>query len=318
MNATGGTTNYTYLWPVSAASQTTATATNLGVGSYIVTVTDTNGCTSTASASITQPTDVTALASAINQVNCFGAATGAATVTAGGGISPYTYLWSNGSTDQSSTNLTAGTYTVTVFDANGCTETSMVTITQPSTALSSSITSSTNPSCEGNTMGTATVTAAGGTSPYSYLWSNGQTTATATGMTAGTYLVTVTDMNGCTSVSTILLSDPTGITATITSSTNNECFGDAEGTATVNATGGTSPYIYLWSTSAGDQTTATATDLPAGQHSVTVTDANSCSAVAIVNITEPTLLIAQIIQTSNITCNAVSYTHLTLPTNREV
>src|SRR5690606_17749386 len=114
--------------------------------------------------------------------------------------------------------------------------TTSVTITQPASALTSSITSSSNPSCEGNTSGTATVTASGGTGLYTYLWSNGQTTQTATGLTAGTYLVTVTDANGCTSVSSILLTDPTGITATITSSSNNVCFGDELGTATVSGT----------------------------------------------------------------------------------
>jgi gliding motility-associated-like protein len=303
VNATGGTTPYTYLWPASAASQTTATATALAFGTYVVTVTDKNGCQKTASVTITEPSVTLSGSATVVDVLCKGSATGSATVTAANGTAPYTYLWSNGSTDKRATGLVAGTYSVLVTDKNGCTFTiSSITISEPATALTAVITSSTHPSCQGSTSGSATVTAGGGTGTYSYLWSNGQTTATATGLTAGTHSVTVTDANGCSKSVTVLLNDPTGVVARISASTNVNCNGGTNGSATVTATGGAGTYNYLWSASAGSQTTATAINLKAGQHTVTVTGTGGCTALAMVTITQPDPLNAVLISQSNISC----------------
>ena len=176
-------------------------------------------------------------------------------MTATNGTAPYTYLWSNGSTDRTVSGLSSGIYGITVTDNNGCTATSSATILEPTSAISSSISSSTNPSCEGGTTGSATVLATGGTGTPTYLWSNGSTSSTATGLSAGTYMLTVTDGNGCTSTSSVLLTDPTGVEATITSSTNVNCHGGTSGSATVSGTGGAGSYTYHWSNS---QTTSTA------------------------------------------------------------
>ena len=299
VNATGGTTPYTYAWPVTAGSQATATATNLASGTYIVTVTDNNGCAKNATVIISAPGAIVATASKVD-VLCTGAATGSVSVATSGGTPGYTYLWSNGSADQTATGLIAGTYTVTVTDANGCIKTASATVLQPATALSASITAQTNPNCQGNSTGAATVTASGGTGLYTYLWIDGQTGATASNLGAGTYIVTVTDANGCTAVASVVLEDPSGVSATITAQNNVSCNGASTGSATVTAVGGSGVYTYLWS---GGQVTATATSLAAGTYTVTVTATGGCTAIAFVEITQPTLLLAQIVSFSNETCS---------------
>ena len=120
-------------------------------------------------------------------------------VTVAGGTTPYTYAWSNGQTSATATNLSANTYRVTVTDARGCTATSSVAVSQPVASLTSSFASSniTTVDCFGNFTGSATVTVTGGTTPYTYAWTNGQTSATATNLAANTYRVTVTDARGC-------------------------------------------------------------------------------------------------------------------------
>ena len=162
-------------------------------------MTDANGCTATASATVNEPTSLTASATG-NPASCNGVCDGDATVTPAGGTTNYTYNWDDGAfqTTATATGLCAGTYNVTVTDANGCTATASFTVTEP-TALTASTTG--NPaSCNGGCDGDATVTPAGGTTSYTYLWDDGsaQTNATATGLCDGTYNVTVTDANGCT------------------------------------------------------------------------------------------------------------------------
>ncbi|MBR9922602.1 MAG: HYR domain-containing protein, partial [Bacteroidetes bacterium] len=297
VNATGGTTDYTYEW---SDGQMTATATSLSAGTYTVTVTDANDCEATASVTISEPTLLTASAATDTDVSCFGGSDGSATASGSGGTSPYTYLWSNGSTDQTATDLSAGTYDVTITDANGCEATASATITEPATAVSVSIINVVNPDCEGTTDGSAEAVGANGTAPYTYAWSDGQTTAIATGLTAGTYTVTVTDANGCEATASIVLTDPTGITASITTSTDVSCNGGTDGEATAIGSGGTAPYTYEWS---DGQMTATATGLPSGEYTVTVTDANGCTATDVVQINEPGLLIVELVSVSHETCD---------------
>jgi SprB repeat len=278
--ATGGVTPYQYLWSNGA---TTPTINNLVAGTYNVTVTDANGCVKTASVTITQPTLVV-LNTSFTNVSCNGGNNGAATVTPTGGVTPYQYLWSNGATTSSITNLIAGTYNVTVTDANGCIKTASVTITQPTTLVIS--TSSTNVSCNGGNNGTATVFGTGGVGPYTHLWSNGATTQSISNLTAGTYSVTVTDANGCTKTTSVTINQPTLVVLN-TSSTNISCNGGNNGTATVAATGGVTPYQYLWSNGA---TTSSINNLVAGTYNVTVTDANGCIKNASVTLNNPALV----------------------------
>jgi len=295
VNPTGGTPGYTYLWSNTA---TTSSITGLTAGTYSVTVKDANNCSTVVSYTVSQPTLLTASISSPTQVACFGGNNGAATVTPTGGTPSYTYLWSSGATTATSSGLTAGTYSVTVRDANNCSTTANVTITQP-TQLNASISASTNVSCNGGTNGSATVSASGGTPSYSYSWSNLQTTATASNLAAGTYSVTITDNHSCTTTSSVTITQPTLLTSAISSSTQVSCFGTSTGSATVAAFGGTSPYSYLWSNT---QTTATVSNLAAGTYNVTVTDNKGCTSTSSVTITQPTALAASISSPTHVLC----------------
>jgi gliding motility-associated-like protein len=298
----GGTPGYTYSWAPSGG--TAATASGLSAGTYTVTVTDANSCTSTQSFTITQPTALVASASSQTNVSCNGGSNGSATVTATGGAGGYTYSWApSGGTAATATGLAAGTYTVTVTDANSCVTTQSFTITQP-TALIASASSQTNVACNGSASGSATVAVTGGTGSYTYLWApSGGTAATATGLVAGSYTVTVTDANGCMATQSFTITQPTVLVASASAQTNVSCNGGSNGSATVAVTGGAGGYTYSWLPTGG--TAATATGLAEGTYTVTVTDANGCTASQSFTITQPTVLDGTTFKT-DVSCNGGS------------
>jgi gliding motility-associated-like protein len=302
----GGVAPYSYSWN-SSPVQTTPIATNLAAGSYVVTVTDANGCVQSASATLSQPSTPITVSTYVTNVSCFGNSTGTVSVSTSGGTAPYTYAWNTSPVQTSTTvaNLSAGTYVVTITDANGCTQTASAAVTQPAAALNGNITGQTNVLCYGNATGTATVTTTGGTSPYIYSWNTTptQTTATAINLAAGIYTVTITDASGCVQTKAITITQPsTGLTAAITGQTNVLCYGNASGAATVTAAGGTAPYTYSWNT-IPVQTASTASNLMAGTYTVTVTDANGCTKTASVTITQPSApLTANMTSQINVAC----------------
>ncbi|PCH99142.1 MAG: hypothetical protein COB85_00615, partial [Bacteroidetes bacterium] len=278
-NATGGATPYTYLW---SNGQSGAITTGLSSGSYTVTVTDNNGCTGTSTVTLSSSNSPIATTTGIN-LSCSGDNNGSATASGSGGTTPYTYSWDNGGNTATITGLAAGTYCVTVSDANGCSGTTCQVITEPASMTVSYATS--DPSC-GNNDGSVTASAFNGSSPYSYQWdasASNQSTSTATGLAAGSYTVTVTDASGCTYISTANLSNAGAGTPSIIA-TDPTCFGGNNGAASVSITGGTSPYTYAWST--GDNSSII-TDLAAGIYTVTITDASGCIAIEQVDIIGP-------------------------------
>ena len=205
--ATGGTAPLSYSWNT-VPVQTVDNATNLIAGTYIVTATDAYGCTSTASAIITQPA-VLALSTTQVNVSCNGGSNGSIDLTVSGGTSPYTYAWGGGQTTEDIGTLNAGTYTVTVTDANGCIATTSATITEP-TALNLS-TTQVNVTCNGGSDGSIDLTVSGGVSPYSYTWSNSALTEDISGLVAGTYSVNVVDANFCTASTSVSITEPAAI-----------------------------------------------------------------------------------------------------------
>lgn len=197
-----------------------------------------------------------------------------------------TFSWSpGGATTATVNNLFAGTYTVTMTDAFGCTATGSATVNDNPVTFA---VTSTLVSCAGGNDGTATATVTPATGNVTYQWSNGQTTQTATGLTAGTYTCTITAGNGCVGNVSVTVTEIPGLTVNIVNQTNATCNSAANGTAAITATQGTLPYTYTWTNSAS--TGSNATDLAAGPHVVTVTDANGCNQSVTVTISEPSPL----------------------------
>ena len=296
VNATGGISIYSYQWN-DPGGQVTKKASTLTAGTYQVLVTDAHDCEASATVTITEPAAALSaeiLAENVHHVNCFDGSDGSAQVDVSGGTMPYTYEWSdaNNQTTATATGLRSGTYQVMVRDSKFCSVQRMVTITEPIDPVSSIIHAAGvgDLRCYGVPEGFATVMPDGGTPPYSYLWSStpAQTTATATGLYAGTYIVQVFDSKACEASSQVVIYQPANLQAAIleASVTHVHCLGDNTGSALVQASGGVEPYSYQWNDSE-NQTTSYASNLLAGSYSVSITDANFCEASATVQITQP-------------------------------
>lgn len=271
---TGGVSPYTYLWSTGA---TTANINNLGKGNYTVTLTDQNKCQKFGIISVIETTPLH-VDSTLVQPKCVGEASGSIALKLSGGIAPYTYLWENGATTANRTNLVAGTYKVTVTDANRCTGNWTFTMKDP--APISAKVNTTDPACFGQNNGTATVTVSSpGT--HTFLWSTGATTSAISNLGAGRYNLTVTNSIGCKATFPFTLNAPSaGLTIT-TQSSNIDCFGQSTGQIQTTTTGGRAPYSYSWS---NGSTTANISNLPAGTYVITVTDQSGCGDTASVNI----------------------------------
>lgn len=235
-------------------------------------------------------------------VICNGGNNGSATATATCGTLPYSYSWNTTpvQTSATATGLTAGLYTVTVIDGLNDTIKTNVTITQPSPISIS--TNETDVSCNGSNNGSATATVSGGTAPYTYSWNTTpiKTTATVSNLAPGSYTVTVTDLSGCIKIASITITEPPVLSVSATKTNVFNCNGGNNGTATATVSGGTAPYTYSWNTSPM-QNTATATNLTAGNYTVTVIDAKGCIKTANITITQPSAISISTTKT-DITC----------------
>jgi GH43 family beta-xylosidase len=307
LTPTGGTGPYTENWLPSGP--TTEDRTNLVAGTYSVQITDVNGCTGTVTATVTQPTSPVSGTTVVTNVSCFGGSNGAITLTPTGGTPGYTYNWlPSGPTTQNRTGLAAGTYSVQITDANGCTGTVTATVTQPTSPVSGT-TVVTNVSCFGGSNGAITLTPTGGAPGYTYNWlPSGPTTQNRTGLAAGTYSVQITDANGCTGTVTTTVTQPTSPVSGTTVVTNVPCFGGSNGAITLTPTGGTPGYTYNWLPSG--PTTQNRTGLSAGTYSVQITDANGCTGTVTATVTQPPVLTVSITVT-NVNCNSASTGSLT-------
>ncbi|MCB9232945.1 MAG: T9SS type A sorting domain-containing protein [Bacteroidia bacterium] len=261
----GGTPGYSYLWSTGA---TVSSISGLPGGTYSVAITDTNGCTTTDSTIVYEPTAITTSAGGMDPT-CNNSADGSAWVMASGGSGSLTYLWSNSDTTDSISGLGGGTYQVVVTDTSGCSASDSAMLTAPA-ALDAGF-SVTNVTCNGSEDGMASTSVTGGTPGYTYVWSTGDTTASISGLTPGTYSVTITDQNGCMTADSGSISQPAAIISSgaVTDETN----GAANGAIDLTASGGTAPLTFSWSNFA---TTEDISGLTAGTYTVTITDAMGC------------------------------------------
>jgi hypothetical protein len=283
LNETGGVLPYNYLWtPVAAPEDSIG---SLPAGIYTAIIKDSHGCYDTVNVTITQPTPFT-VDMFSTPVTC-GQANGTDSVSVSGSVPPYTFLWSpGGQTTQTAYVLAQDIYTVTITDSAGCTISQSDSVGNVENLVATS--SQVNVSCHDGSNGIATMAHSGGTGPFTYLWSPGSDTTTSiTGLTAGVYTGTVTDVNLCFAEVVITITEPDALSDSF-AVTMPLCFGDSNGIAIVIPSGGTTPYTYLWS--AGGQTNDTATGLAAATYSVSITDSNNCSAVGNVTISQPDVL----------------------------
>lgn len=275
--ASGGPQPYTFLWSTGSSSTSVS---NLPAGTYSVSVTDGTGCstsqTFTISSSVGPNTTYTA-----TPILCNGGSS-TATLNVSGGTLPYTYGWSTIPPQTGpSASLTAGTYTVVVADANGCSQTTTLAITQPA-SLALTFTSA-NPSCNSSN-GSASVNASGGTVPYAYLWSTAAVSSAVSNLAPGSYSVAVTDANGCTASISFSIAAPAPMAAAPTA-TPVLCFGGNSGSASANASGGNTPYTYAWTPAGGAG--AVALNLVAGTYTCFISDASGCTQTGTCTVTQP-------------------------------
>ncbi|MEY4894999.1 MAG: hypothetical protein RL751_1821 [Bacteroidota bacterium] len=281
-----GVSPYSFNW---SNGGTTQTLNNLSPGNYSVVVTDNNGCAISGAYQITQPPALVVSNSKTN-VLCFGQFNGTITTSASGGTGAYSYNWSNSSNNQNLTNLQAGTYNLTVTDANNCTATNSVIITQPAQLTATS--TQTNVACFGQSTGAINATLTGGTLPYAYSWTSGQLTEDISGLPQGNYTLSVTDANNCATNLTRTITQNTQIMVGQTVS-NVLCNGQSNGSVNITASGGATAYTYSWTGPNGfTATTEDISGLSAGQYTLTLIDALGCNSSNgyTYNITQPAAL----------------------------
>ncbi len=285
ISVTGGKAPLSFIWSTGAVTEDLA---NLKAGTYSVAVTDSSGCQAKASFIISNETTLL-VTSTMVQPAC-GNGNGSITLSVSGGTEPYTYLWNNGATTSSLTDIIAGSYKVTVTDASVCSVEYSVFLRENNTLKGTYTITPT--SCLDDSSGSINLTITGGTQPYSYYWSNGETSEDLSNLAAGNYTVTVTDSAGCKITLRISIFKKTFLVSSQVE--QPKCYGDT-GSISLFPSGGIEPYQYTW---ASGQTTSSLTNLSAGTYTVTVTDSTGCSRVMVYTIVSPPELKATIASTT--------------------
>ena len=309
VNPVGGTAPYTYSWL--PGGQITSSITALMAGNYSVTVTDAKGCIKTATFTITQPSPIF-ITYIQNNATCFNLSNGSVNTTVNGGTAPFTFSWSpGGATSQNVTGLHAGTYTLTVKDNFNCTVNNIINITQPP-ALTA-VSSVTNETCNYLNNGSAFISPAGGTGPYTYTWSPGnQNTQNITNQTSGTYTVLIKDSKGCNISKVITITEPPPLNLNFINPINVSCFGGNNGSVSASPSGGTPNYTYSWTPSGS--TSSMLSNASSGTYTVIVKDSKLCSITNTITLNQPTAITATQ-TTTNITCNGLSNGAITINTS---
>ncbi|MFN5440007.1 MAG: SprB repeat-containing protein, partial [Bacteroidota bacterium] len=295
LSVTGGSADYTYLWSNGA---TTEDLNDLAAGIYNVLVTDQSGCIKRDTIEITQPAAALSAKASIKDLDCYGVATGGIDLSVTGGTPGYSFNWSNGATTEDLSDISAGVYNVTITDANQCILRDTFEVKQPQEPLGTSI-KQVDVLCYGDSTGSVDLTVTGGTSPYSYLWSNGANTEDLSNVKAGVYSVLVTDDNGCTKKDTIEVSQPKSALSVGAKITDVLCKADKTGAIDITVSGGTPSYQFSWSS--GEET-EDISGKSAGVYSVLITDANKCIVRDTFEIEEPADKLAVSGQVTDLKC----------------
>jgi len=293
LSVSGGTAPYSYNW-TNAANISVGTSQDLaglGPGTYTVVVTDNQGCSNTRTYAINEPSAPLGVQVIQDDVSCFLGSDGSMSATVFGGTAPYQYSWNSGLfiTPQID-NLAAGSYSLTVTDANGCTNTQPLTLNEPGAILLSG--NANDALCADSASGFIDLNVSGGVGGYQYQWTNSQFTLGNTqdlaGIGADTYFVTVTDANGCSEQTNFVVGEPAAIQITPTL-TPVACAGESSGAIDLTVAGGTLPYTYAWTDANGllPFTTEDISSIPAGFYTAIVSDLNGCTITETVQITEP-------------------------------
>ncbi len=271
----GASPPYAFHWSNNAASEDIE---NLPAGVYGVTVTDTNGCTFTSQTfTVEQPAQLIVNQNNIQHVKCFGGSTGSISLSISGGVAPYQVIWNTGATSTALGNIPAGNYSATVTDAKGCSKVFSAIITQPAPLNSVSIVKI-DPTCVGSEDGRIEITIAGGTIPYQFAWSNGQSgigLVVLQNQMSGDFSVTATDAQGCKLIeNNIVLTAPQLLDLSLDQIVPATCFGASNGLIAVSATGGEGALDVTWNGVPGGLTLP---NITAGQYIVQVRDERGCT-----------------------------------------
>lgn len=312
LSVTGGNGGFTYTW---SNGSTTQDLTSLSAGTYTVTIKDSKNCPGNASVILTQPPQLVAVLTAQQNVLCFGGNTGSISLNSLGGTGAHAYSINSGSNWQvapSFATLAANNYTILTRDINNCQASLNVAVTSPSDILLS-VSNIVNTTCNQNN-GSAQASATGGVASYTYEWFNSGntsigTTPTINSLPADTYRVVVTDQNACTKQQTVPISSSNGPQVTTGIITPATCSDTADGTASISITGGSTPYTILWP---NGQTTSTATSLAGGEYIVEVRDNTSCLALQAITVPAPDALIINTLNKEDPNCNGNSDGMITL------
>jgi len=281
----GGTSPYGYSWNNGSNAQDLVA---ISGGNYNATITDFNGCTIQMDVIVEEPDSLLASGTVIDAV-CLGA-NGGIDISITGGVSPYQYLWSNGDTLQDLDSASAGIYSVTITDTNGCSVTYQDTIESFSIMTINGILI--NPLCYGDSNGTIEVVVVDGTAPYTFSWNTGDTTQIITDVPVGNYIVTITDANGCGEIVEYIITQPDSLNLDLVGSIYLGGHGVSgyqleDGEIDLTVYGGTQPINIVWSTGSTDEDLY---NLPAGFYTANVTDANGCTVIDTIRLTQPYLL----------------------------
>jgi gliding motility-associated-like protein len=303
---TGGTGNYTFSWTKDGALfATTEDLTNIGPGNYEVTLTDSNGCFTTAAYTLTEPTALNLTVDTVVNVLCYGDSTGVIAISVSGGTGAYTYAWTKDGITYSSiedlSDLGAGLYEITATDAAGCTIIEPITVTQTDEIKVNY--TKVDITCSGDNKGAIDLNLSGGLAPYTHTWSDLGTGLTRTNLAAGTYTITVTDALLCTVSETIEINTESTLNVN-TTVTNISCFGANDGSIELNITGEQAPLTVTWQDDASAGIDRN--NLTPGIYSATIVDGSGCSVNQNFTINEPASIVLDTIITNATDCDNIN------------